>query len=158
MTFRVGHGFDVHAFEDGRPLMLGCILIDDARGLGGHSDADVVAHAVADALLGAAAAGDLGQSFPATPEWRDASGARILAGAAQEVASAGWRVGNVDVTIVAEAPKLAPYREAMRGAVAAALGLDRGSVSIKATTTDGLGFTGRGEGIACYAVALLTGG
>ena len=158
MNLRVGHGFDVHAFEEGRPLMLGCVLIEGAQGLGGHSDADVVAHAVADALLGAAATGDLGQSFPATPEWRDAPGEKILAGAAREVASAGWRIGNVDVTIVAEAPKLAPYREAMRGAVASALGLDRGSVSIKATTTDGLGFTGRGEGIACYAVALLTGG
>lgn len=158
MNFRVGHGFDVHAFEEGRPLMLGCVLVEGSPGLGGHSDADVVAHALADALLGAAAAGDLGQSFPATPEWRDAPGSKILAGAAREVTSAGWRIGNVDVTIVAEAPKLAPYREAMRSAVATALGIDTGSVSIKATTTDGLGFTGRGEGIACYAVALLTGG
>ena len=158
MNFRVGHGFDVHAFEEGRPLMLGCVHIEGAPGLGGHSDADVVAHAIADALLGAAAAGDLGQSFPATPEWRDAPGSKILAGAAQEVASTGWRIGNIDVTIVAEAPKLAPHRQAMRSAVAAALGLDVSAVSVKATTTDGLGFTGRGEGIACYAVALLAGG
>ena len=155
---RIGHGFDVHAFDDDRPLMLGGVHIEGSPGLSGHSDADVVAHALADALLGAAAAGDLGQSFPATPEWRDAPGAKILEAAARQVGALGWRIGNVDVTIVAEAPKLAPHREAMRLSVARALGLDVMAVSIKATTTDGLGFTGRGEGIACYAVALLIGG
>ena len=158
MTVRIGQGFDVHAFDDDRPLMLGGVHIEGSPGLSGHSDADVVAHALADALLGAAAAGDLGQSFPATPEWRDAPGARILEAAARQVGALGWRIGNVDVTIVAEAPKLAPHREAMRRSVANALGLDVMAVSIKATTTDGLGFTGRGEGIACYAVALLAGG
>ena len=155
---RIGHGFDVHAFDDERPLMLGGVHIEGSPGLSGHSDADVVAHALADALLGAAAAGDLGQSFPATPEWRDAPGAKILEAAARQVGALGWRIGNVDVTIVAEAPKLAAHREAMRRSVARALGLDVMAVSIKATTTDGLGFTGRGEGIACYAVALLIGG
>lgn len=158
MTVRIGQGFDVHAFDDDRPLMLGGVHIEGSPGLSGHSDADVVAHALADALLGAAAAGDLGQSFPATPEWRDAPGAKILEAAARQVGALGWRIGNVDVTIVAEAPKLAPHREAMRRSVANALGLDVMAVSIKATTTDGLGFTGRGEGIACYAVALLAGG
>ena len=158
MTFRIGHGFDVHAFDDERPLMLGGVHIEGSPGLSGHSDADVVAHALADALLGAAAAGDLGQSFPATPEWRDAPGNKILDAAARQINASGWRIGNVDVTIVAERPKLAPHREAMRRSVASALGLDVMAVSIKATTTDGLGFTGRGEGIACYAVALLVGG
>ena len=155
---RIGQGFDVHAFDADRPLMLGGVHIEGSPGLSGHSDADVVAHAVADALLGAAAAGDLGQSFPATPEWRDAPGSKILEAAARQVGGLGWRIGNVDVTIVAETPKLAPFREAMRKSVANALGMDVMAVSIKATTTDGLGFTGRGEGIACYAVALLVGG
>jgi 2-C-methyl-D-erythritol 2,4-cyclodiphosphate synthase len=158
MNMRVGQGFDVHRFERNRPLMLGCVHVESSSGLAGHSDADVVAHAIADALLGAAALGDLGTEFPSTAEWRDAPGARLLQVAAERVRGAGWDIANVDATIVAEEPRIGPYREAMQAAVASALGLEAGAVSVKATTTDGLGFTGRGEGIACYAVALLSGG
>lgn len=156
MSFRVGQGFDVHRFDRNRPLMLGCVHVEGSAGLAGHSDADVVAHAIADALLGASSLGDLGLIFPPTAEWRDATGAEMLAAAVRRVREAGWELANVDATVIAEEPRLGPYREPMREAIAGALGLDVDAVSIKATTTDGLGFTGRGEGIACHAVVLVT--
>lgn len=154
--FRVGQGFDVHAFDPERPLVLGGITIPDAPGLGGHSDADVLAHAIADALLGAAGLGDIGELFPAVDEWEGASSLRMLEHVAHAVSEAGWSIVNVDSTIVAEAPKLAPFKSSMQAALAGALATSLDRVSVKATTTDGLGATGRGEGIAAYAVALLS--
>jgi 2-C-methyl-D-erythritol 2,4-cyclodiphosphate synthase len=152
---RVGLGFDAHAFDPARPLVLGGVVVPDAPGLAGHSDADVVSHAVADALLGAAGLGDLGSMFPPTEIWRDASSLEILAASAVAARDAGWELVNADVTVIAERPRLAPYRAGMSVRVAEALGAEAGVVSIKATTTDGLGFTGRGEGIAAIAVVLL---
>ena len=152
---RVGLGFDAHAFDPARPLVLGGVVVPDAPGLAGHSDADVVSHAVADALLGAAGLGDLGSMFPPTEVWRDASSLEILAASAVAAREAGWELVNADVTVIAERPRLAPYRAGMSVRVAEALGAEAGVVSIKATTTDGLGFTGRGEGIAAIAVVLL---
>lgn len=152
---RIGQGFDVHAFEDGRPLILGGVSIPDHPGLIGHSDADVLSHAVADALLGAARLGDLGSVFPATDRWRDASSLEILRRVAEKLHEAGYGIENIDVTVVAESPRLSPYKEEMSKNVAEALGVGHGVVSVKATTTDGLGFTGRGEGMAAHAVALI---
>jgi 2-C-methyl-D-erythritol 2,4-cyclodiphosphate synthase len=152
---KVGLGFDAHAFDPGRPLVLGGVLVPDAPGLAGHSDADVVSHAVADALLGAAGLGDLGSMFPPTEVWRDASSLEILAASAVAARDAGWELVNADVTVIAERPRLAPYRAGMSVRVAEALGAEPKVISIKATTTDGLGFTGRGEGIAAIAVVLL---
>ncbi|MGI8774580.1 MAG: 2-C-methyl-D-erythritol 2,4-cyclodiphosphate synthase [Actinomycetota bacterium] len=152
---RIGHGFDAHAFVPGRPLVLGGVTIEHPRGLTGHSDADVVAHAIADALLGAAAMGDLGRHFPPDERWKNASGATILEATASLLRHAGFEVVNVDATVVAEAPRLAPHLEAMISIISAALSLSPGAVSVKATSTDGLGFTGRGEGAACFAVALV---
>lgn len=153
---RAGTGYDVHRLAAGRPLVLGGVRIPHETGLEGHSDADVVSHAIIDALLGAAALGDIGQHFPSDdPQYRDASSLDLLRHAVQLVAEAGYGIVNVDATVVAEAPKLAPHIGAMRTALAAALGIDGGSVSIKATTTDGLGLTGRREGIAAFAIALL---
>jgi 2-C-methyl-D-erythritol 2,4-cyclodiphosphate synthase len=152
---RVGQGFDVHAFDDERPLVLGGVEIEDGPGLAGHSDADVVSHAIADALLGAARLGDLGKVFPADEKWRAASSIDILREAARLLSDAGWSCINVDSTIAAERPKLAAYVTEMEGNIAAALGLDPEGVSVKATTTDGLGFTGRGEGMAAFAVVLV---
>jgi 2-C-methyl-D-erythritol 2,4-cyclodiphosphate synthase len=152
---KVGLGFDAHAFDPGRPLVLGGVLVPDAPGLAGHSDADVVSHAVADALLGAAGLGDLGSMFPPTEVWRDASSLEILAASAVAARDAGWELVNADVTVIAERPRLAPYRAGMSVRVAEALGAEPKFISIKATTTDGLGFTGRGEGIAAIAVVLL---
>ena len=151
----VGIGFDVHAFDETRPLVLGGVRIEGAPGLAGHSDADVVSHAIADALLGAARLGDLGSMFPADDRWRDASSLSILEAAVAALREAGWAVGNVDVTVVAQRPRLGAHREAMRAALARALGVSEERVSVKATTTDGLGFTGRGEGIAALAAALV---
>lgn len=151
MTARTGVGFDAHAFVAGRPLFLGCVEIQHDRGLGGHSDGDVLAHAICDALLGAAGLGDIGERFPAEPRWKGASGAGLLRDVAAAVGAIAW----IDATVLAETPRLAPHREAMRRAVAQALGLDPAVVSVKATTTDGLGFTGRGEGIAAMAVATI---
>lgn len=153
---RIGQGFDAHRFEDGRPLVIGGVLIPDHAGLAGHSDADVLSHAIADALLGAAGLGDIGTHFPNDPTWKDASSLTILTETAALLAGKGLRVVNVDATILAERPELAPFREAMIGKVAAALGVEDDIVSVKATSTDGLGFTGRGEGIAATAVALVT--
>jgi len=152
---RIGTGFDVHAFDQSRPLILGGVLVPQAPGLGGHSDADVLSHAVIDALLGAVGLGDLGTLYPATDEWREASSLSILADAVARVHEAGWVVTNVDCTVIAEHPKLAAFKVEMAGNLARALEVDPGTVSVKATTSDGLGFTGRGEGMAAQAVVLL---
>ncbi len=153
---RVGHGFDVHAFAAGRLLILGGVAIPHERGLLGHSDADVVLHALADALLGAAALGDIGRYFPDTdPAFAGADSRVLLREVVARVAAAGWRAGNVDVTVIAQAPRLAPHIPLMVQNIAADLGLPAAAVNVKATTTERLGFTGRGEGIACEAVCLL---
>ena len=153
---RIGQGVDIHAFAAGRPLMLGGVEIPHTHGLDGHSDADVLLHAMIDALLGAAGLGDVGGMFPSSDErWRGASSVHLLRLVAERIALAGFRIGNVDATIVAQAPRLAGYVEAMRGAIAAALEVDVTLVSVKVTTSDGLGCTGRGEGIAAFAVVLL---
>lgn len=152
---RVGTGFDAHAFDEDRPLIIGGVLVPDAPGLGGHSDADVLSHAVTDALLGAAGLGDLGALYPATDEWRDASSLSILADAAVRARDTGWFVTNVDCTVIAEYPKLGAFKDEMEVNLARALKVEPNAVSVKATTTDGLGFTGRGEGIAAQAVVLL---
>ena len=158
MTARIGTGFDVHALVAGRPLVLGGVTVPFERGLAGHSDADVLLHAIADALLGALALGDIGRHFPDTdPRYRDADSRVLLRHVAGLVANAGYAVGNVDATIVAQAPRLAPHVDAMRANIAGDLGCDVGRVSVKATTTEQLGFTGRSEGIAAMAVALLEG-
>ena len=150
---RAGLGFDAHAFDAGRPLILGGVEIPDAPGLAGHSDADVVSHAIADALLGAAGLGDLGGSFPPDDRWKDASSLEILRATAQQLSGAGWTILNVDVTVVAERPRVAPHRNDMIQRIAEALSADAEIISIKATTTDGMGFIGRAEGIAALAVA-----
>ena len=152
---RVGTGFDVHAFDEGRPLVIGGVRIPDAPGLGGHSDADVLSHAVTDALLGAVGLGDLGTLYPATDEWRDAASLSIVADAAARARAAGWVVSNVDCTVIAERPKLGAFKDEMAANLARALDIAPSAVSVKATTTDGLGFTGRGEGIAAQAVVLV---
>ncbi len=155
MSVRVGTGFDVHAFDEKRPLIVGGVLIPDEPGLGGHSDADVLTHAITDALLGAAHLGDLGALYPDSDEWRDASSLSILADAVMRTRDAGWRVVNVDSTIIAERPRMAPHGVAMADNLARTLEVGADRVSIKATTSDGLGFTGRGEGIAAQAVVLI---
>lgn len=153
---RVGNGIDVHAFgEDAGPLVLAGVTIPDGPGLVGHSDADVVAHAVADALLGAAALGDLGSRFGTDDPALAGADSMTLLGDVLEAVGPYRELWNVDVTVVAERPRLAPYRDAMRANLAAALGLHEGAVSVKFTTTDGLGAVGRGEGIACWAVVCL---
>ena len=157
--FRVGQGVDVHPFSDDpeRSLVLGGVRIPDTPGLEGHSDADVVLHALADALLGAVGRGDMGVLFgSAEPEYADADSQVFLAGALAEVTAGGWRVGNADLTVVGERPRVGPYRERIVASVAGLLGVDAGAVNVKATTTDGLGFLGCGEGVACLAVVLLT--
>lgn len=156
MTTRIGFGYDVHAFANDRPLILGGVPIPFSRGLSGHSDADTVTHAIVDALLGAAALGDIGQHFPSSDaRWKDQPSAVFLDYTRDLLQQHGWRIGNIDATIVAERPRLAPHVPVMRAHVAEHLHLDLSQVSIKATTTDGLGFAGRQEGIACYAVALI---
>jgi 2-C-methyl-D-erythritol 2,4-cyclodiphosphate synthase len=158
MAARVGTGFDVHALVAGRPLVLGGVTVPFERGLEGHSDADVLLHAIADALLGALALGDIGRHFPDTdPRYRDVDSRVLLRQVAGLVANAGYGVGNVDATIVAQAPRLAPYVDAMRANIASDLGCDVARVSVKAKTTERLGFAGRGEGIAAMAVALVEG-
>jgi 2-C-methyl-D-erythritol 2,4-cyclodiphosphate synthase len=153
---RVGIGYDIHPLEPGRPLVLGGVRIEHAAGLAGHSDADVLAHAIIDALLGAAALGDIGQHFPAgDARWRDADSMELLRQTVKLVVAARYRVINIDATVVAETPKLAPHVDTMRGALAAALGIEVSAVSVKATTSDRLGALGRGEGIAALAIALL---
>ncbi len=153
---RIGHGFDAHAFADGWPLMLGGVQVAYGRGLAGHSDADVLLHAIIDALLGAASLGDIGALFPSSDEqWAGASSLELLGRAYEVVRAHGFAVVNIDCTVVAEQPRLAAHVQAMRQAIAAALAIDVPQVSVKATTTDGMGFTGRGEGIAAFAVVLL---
>lgn len=153
---RVGQGFDVHALVPGRKLIVGGVEIAFDRGLEGHSDADVLLHAITDALLGAAALGDIGRHFPDTdPAFRGADSRALLRAARAKVAAAGFAVANVDATIIAQAPKMAPHIPAMVRHVAADLGIDPGRVNVKAKTTERLGFTGRGEGIAAEAVVLL---
>jgi 2-C-methyl-D-erythritol 4-phosphate cytidylyltransferase/2-C-methyl-D-erythritol 2,4-cyclodiphosphate synthase len=153
---RIGTGYDVHRLAAGEELWLCGVRIEHPQGLAGHSDADVAIHALVDALLGALGAGDIGQHFPPSdPQWRGASSDRFLTHAAALVAEAGYVIGNADVTIVCEAPKIGPHRDAMRARLAELLGVDIGAVSVKATTTEKLGFTGRGEGIAAQAVASL---
>ena len=157
---RVGQGFDVHRFvpaPDGKPLVLmGCVVPHD-RGLLGHSDADVMLHALMDALLGAAGLGDIGQHFPDTdPAFRGADSAALLASVMAALAGDGWSVVNADVCLIGERPKLAPHREAMRDRVAPILGVAPRALNVKATTTEKLGFTGRGEGLAAQAVVLIT--
>jgi 2-C-methyl-D-erythritol 4-phosphate cytidylyltransferase/2-C-methyl-D-erythritol 2,4-cyclodiphosphate synthase len=151
---RTGFGFDVHAFSGQGPLMLGGIAVPHTRGLAGHSDADVVLHAITDALLGAAALGDIGEHFPPSdPQWKGASSDHFLAHAAELIRAAGGIIDHVDCTVICEAPKIGPVRDAMRLQIAEIAGLEAAQVSIKATTTERLGFTGRGEGIAAQAVA-----
>ena len=151
---RVGQGIDVHAFDDDRPLVLGGVRISERGGLAGHSDADAVLHAVVDAIFGAAGAGDIGEHFPSDDaRWKDADSAVFIA-EARRVLGDG-EIANVDVTIVAQRPKLAPHREAMRDNIARLLDLPAGHVNVKATTTDHLGFLGRGEGICAMAVVAV---
>jgi 2-C-methyl-D-erythritol 2,4-cyclodiphosphate synthase len=153
---RVGQGFDVHALVEGRPLIIGGVTIPFARGLLGHSDADVLLHAITDALLGAAGLGDIGRHFPdSDPQWAGADSRVLLRGAMKLVSAAGWQVGNVDCTVIAEAPKIAPHAAAMCANIAADLDVDLTCVNVKGKTTEKLGFTGRGEGIAAQAVVVL---
>ncbi len=156
MNIRIGQGFDVHALVPGRPLIMGGVTIPYEFGLLGHSDADVLLHAITDALLGAAGLGDIGKHFPDTDAAYKGADSRVLLRAAmQSVTQAGWQVVNVDATIVAQAPKIRPYVDAMIANIASDLGVDVAQVNVKGKTTEWLGFTGRGEGIAAQAVALL---
>jgi 2-C-methyl-D-erythritol 2,4-cyclodiphosphate synthase len=158
---RIGHGFDAHRFADqgfaeGRPLMLGGVAVPHDRGLAGHSDGDALLHAIIDALLGAAGLGDIGGMFPSSEaRWKDAASVDLLARAGTRVRESGYRIANVDATLIAEAPRIAPLVMEMRRVIGEALRIDITDVSVKATTTDGMGFTGRGEGVAAAAVVLL---
>lgn len=154
---RIGIGYDVHRLTEGRELILGGVNIEYKYGLDGHSDADVLIHAVMDALLGAAALGDIGRHFPDTDEkYRGISSVRLLKCVAGLLDEKGYRVGNVDAVIIAQAPKLAPHIEQMRKNIAEALSVDPDQISVKATTEEGLGFTGEGKGISCQAVCLIS--
>ena len=153
---RVGIGLDAHAFGDDAPLVLGGVDFPGERGLVGHSDGDVVAHALIDALLGAAGLGDIGDLFPSSnPQWRDASSIRLLQRAYEVVKKTGFELVNADCVLVGEEPRIAPVRDAMRARLAGAMGVDPRAVAVRATTTDALGFTGRREGLAAQAVALV---
>ena len=153
---RIGNGFDVHAFADGDHVMLGGVRIPHGRGVTGHSDADVALHALVDAILGALAEGDIGQHFPPSdPQWRGASSDRFLAFACERVRARGGMIGNLDVTIVCETPRVSPHRDAMRARIAAIAGISIDRVAVKATTSEKLGFTGRGEGIVAMATATV---
>jgi 2-C-methyl-D-erythritol 2,4-cyclodiphosphate synthase len=156
LTFRSGIGFDVHRFAEGRPLVLGGVTVLSDRGLIGHSDADVLTHAVMDALLGAAALGDIGDHFPdSDPRWKDARSVDMLTGVRDKIAQRGYAIRAVDASVQCEAPRLGPYRDRMRAELAAAMRLDRSQVSVKFGTNEGMGFVGRGEGIACMATATV---
>jgi 2-C-methyl-D-erythritol 2,4-cyclodiphosphate synthase len=159
MTTRVGIGYDVHAFaapDTQRPLLIGGVQIPHEQGLAGHSDADVLLHALVDALLGAAALGDIGTHFPSSEaRWRDAASTAFLTYTLDLLRAQGWRAGNVDATLVAERPRMTPHIPAIRARLAEVMNLPLEAVSVKAKTTDGLGFTGRSEGMACYAVVLI---
>ena len=153
---RIGHGYDVHRLTAGRPLILGGITVPSEIGLDGHSDADVLSHAIIDAMLGAAALGDIGQHFPDTDaEWKGADSIDLLTAVVSLLTEAGFQVGNVDATVVLQRPKLRPHIDAMRQRLADALGIEVGRVSVKATTGEGMGFVGTGEGAAAHAVCLL---
>lgn len=155
-NLRIGHGYDVHRLTEGRRLILGGVDVAYDRGLLGHSDADVLTHAVMDALLGAAALGDIGKLFPdSDARYAGADSTALLRQVTAVLAEAGWTIVNVDATVAAQAPRLAPFILEMRERLAAAMGLDAGRVSVKATTEEGLGFTGSGEGIAAHAAALV---
>ncbi|UYB50688.1 2-C-methyl-D-erythritol 2,4-cyclodiphosphate synthase [Xanthomonas sp. AM6] len=154
--FRIGQGYDVHAFGDGDHVMLGGVRVPHERGVLAHSDGDVVIHALCDALLGALALGDIGQHFPPSdPRWKGADSAQFLLHCAQLLRERGWQLGNADVTVICERPKVGPHAPAMRERLAALLQIDIDRVSVKATTSEKLGFTGRGEGIAAQAAVLL---
>lgn len=156
MTIRIGNGYDVHTLVEGRPLILGGVLLPHTHGLMGHSDADAVIHAIVDALLGALAQGDIGTHFPSSdPRWKDQPSAVFLDYTYDLLQKDQWTISNIDATIIAERPKMAPHIPAMRTHIAEHLHITQAQISIKATTTDGLGFAGRQEGIACYAVALI---
>ena len=153
---RIGFGYDSHRFEDGRRLVLGGVTIPGATGLKGHSDADVLIHAIIDALLGAAARGDIGSHFPDTDaRWKDVDSAPLLAAVVEEIAAAGYRIGNVDATVLCERPKLRPHIDAIRARLAELLGVDVGQVSVKGKTNEQMDAVGAGVGIAVHAVALL---
>jgi len=155
---RVGIGVDAHALVDGVPLVLGGVEVEFERGLAGHSDGDVISHALIDAVLGAAGLGDIGSMFPSdSAEWEGASSLAMLARAHDQVRALGWTLANADCVLVGEAPRIAPFRAAMHERLAEAMGVAPGVVTVRATTTDRLGFTGRGEGLAAIAVALLEG-
>jgi 2-C-methyl-D-erythritol 2,4-cyclodiphosphate synthase len=154
---RVGLGVDAHALVEGVPLVLGGVELESDRGLAGHSDGDVIAHALIDALLGAAGMGDIGSLFPSDePEWEGASSLDLLSRAYAQVREAGFELANADCMLVGEQPRIAPLRGTMQARLAQAMGVEAGLVTVRATTTDRLGFTGRGEGLAAVAVALLT--
>lgn len=155
-VIRVGQGIDVHPFDASRPLILGGVRISETGGLSGHSDADAVLHAITDALLGAAGAGDIGHYFPSTDErWRNADSSRFVHEALRMIDAMDARIANVDVTIIAQQPKLAPHRDAMVASITRLLQLPEGHVNVKATTTDHLGFIGRAEGICAMAIVLV---
>jgi 2-C-methyl-D-erythritol 2,4-cyclodiphosphate synthase len=154
---RVGIGYDLHRVVPGRPLMLGAVDVPHTFGLFGHSDGDVLAHAIADALLGAAGLGEIGTFFPDTdPRWKGLAGADLLARVASRVREAGWEIGNIDSVVIAERPRLAPHQAAMRENLATALGVEAGLVSVKVKSNEGCGAVGRGEAIAAQAIARLT--
>lgn len=156
LNIRIGQGIDVHAFGPGDHLMLGGIRVPHDRGVEAHSDGDVVIHALCDAMLGALALGDIGRHFPPSdPQWKDADSRAFLRHCNGLLGERGWRVGNADITVICERPKVGPHAEAMRAQLADDLGIDNGDIGIKATTSEKLGFTGRGEGIAAQAVVLL---
>ena len=153
---RIGHGYDVHRLTEGRRLILGGVDIPYEKGLLGHSDADVLLHAISDALLGAAAMGDIGALFPDNdPAYEGADSLKLLECVAERIGERGYRVANIDATVLAQRPKLRPYIDTMRGNIASACGVDIDAVSVKATTEEGLGFTGTGEGMAAHAVCLI---
>ena len=159
LPMRIGNGFDVHAFAPGRRLVIGGVDIPHERGLEGHSDADVLLHAISDALLGAVALGDIGRHFPdSDPRWKGADSRSLLRHVFSLLVERGWRVGNVDATIIAQAPRMAPHVASMAANIAADLDIEADAVNVKATTTERLGFTGRGEGIAAQAVATIVRG
>lgn len=156
MAIRIGQGFDVHAFDEGDQVMLCGVAIPHSHGLKAHSDGDVALHALSDALLGALALGDIGHYFPDTdPQWKGADSGKLLQAIFQDITAAGWQLGNADLTIICQAPKLAPHILIMRERIAELLGCELAQISVKATTTEELGFTGRKEGIAVQAAVLL---
>ena len=155
-NLRIGHGYDVHRLTAGRRLVIGGVTIPYEKGLLGHSDADVLLHAISDALLGAAALGDIGKHFPDTDEcYKDADSLVLLSAVGQILSNAGYKPSNIDATVIAQAPKLAPHIQMMRENIAKALNIDYGAVSVKATTEEHLGFTGNGEGISAHAVCII---